>query len=115
MTLYTSKETRGFYDDEIHTTLPEDALEISAEEHATIINGQAAGMIIDWNEDGYAFLREPIPPTKEELNEQVALNRAAAYAAEADPLFYQYQRKDATKKQWLDKIAEIKARFPKVE
>lgn len=38
--------------------------------------------------------------------------RAAAYVAEADPLFFKAQRGDATQQEWLDKIAEIKARYP---
>jgi hypothetical protein len=38
--------------------------------------------------------------------------RRAAYAAESDPIFFMAQRGEATKQQWLDKIAEIKARWP---
>ena len=38
--------------------------------------------------------------------------RRRAYQDEADPLFFQWQRGDATQQQWLDKIAEIKARLP---
>ena len=38
--------------------------------------------------------------------------RRAAYAAEADPLFFMAQRGEATQAQWLDKVAEIKARWP---
>jgi len=44
--------------------------------------------------------------------EQQQAARAAAYRAEADPLFFQAQRGKATQQQWLDKIAEIEARFP---
>ncbi len=40
-------------------------------------------------------------------------NRRAAYVAESDPLFFKAQRGEATEQEWLDKIAEIKARFPK--
>jgi len=40
-------------------------------------------------------------------------NRKAAYAAEADPLFFKAQRGEATLQEWQDKIAEIKARYPK--
>jgi len=39
-------------------------------------------------------------------------NRAAAYAAEADPLFFKAQRGEATTDEWTAKVAEIKARFP---
>ena len=38
--------------------------------------------------------------------------REYAYKTEADPLFYQSQRGDITEQQWLDKIAEIKQRYP---
>jgi hypothetical protein len=40
-------------------------------------------------------------------------NRKAAYIAEADPLFFKAQRGEATLQEWQDKIAEIKARYPK--
>jgi hypothetical protein len=50
----------------------------------------------------------PPPPTAEE---QEAL-RKAAYIAESDPLFFKYQRDEATKEEWLAKIEEIKARYP---
>ena len=36
--------------------------------------------------------------------------RRAAYALEADPLFFKAQRGEATQADWLAKIAEIKAR-----
>lgn len=39
-------------------------------------------------------------------------NRAAAYAAEADPLFFKSQRGEATTAEWEAKVAEIKARYP---
>jgi hypothetical protein len=44
--------------------------------------------------------------------EQQQAARASAYALEADPLFFQAQRGKATQQEWLDKIAEIEARFP---
>jgi hypothetical protein len=40
-------------------------------------------------------------------------NRRAAYIAEADPLFFKAQRGEVEQQVWLDKIAEIKARYPK--
>ena len=38
--------------------------------------------------------------------------RRAAYQAEADPLFFKWQRGEGTQEAWLAKIAEIKARYP---
>lgn len=37
--------------------------------------------------------------------------RAYAYRTESDPLFFKAQRGEATIQDWLDKVAEIKARF----
>jgi hypothetical protein len=38
--------------------------------------------------------------------------RAVAYRNEADPIFFQYQRGDATEQEWLSKIEEIRTRYP---
>jgi hypothetical protein len=45
--------------------------------------------------------------------EQAEASRKAAYTAEADPLFFKAQRGEVEQQVWLDKIAEIKQRFPK--
>jgi hypothetical protein len=42
----------------------------------------------------------------------VDAQRHAAYVAESDPLFFQWQRGEATEQDWLDKVAEIQARYP---
>jgi hypothetical protein len=47
-----------------------------------------------------------------DLAEQVRQQRADAYRQEADPLFFKSQRGEATHQEWLDKVAEIQARFP---
>jgi hypothetical protein len=38
--------------------------------------------------------------------------RSAAYKSEADPLFFKYQRGEATKEEWEAKVEEIRARYP---
>ena len=42
----------------------------------------------------------------------IAALRRAAYAAEADPLFFMSQRGEATQAEWLAKVAEIRVRYP---
>lgn len=54
-------------------------------------------------------------PTLEEKLQHVENNRRNAYQNEADPLFLKWQRGEATEQEWLDKIADIKERFPKPE
>jgi hypothetical protein len=56
-----------------------------------------------------------VDPTKlaEKKAAEAEANRKAAYIAEADPLFFKAQRGENTEQEWLDKVAEIKARYPK--
>lgn len=49
---------------------------------------------------------------KDRHNVEAKRQRAAAYAAETDSLFFKSQRGEVTAQEWQDKIAEIKARFP---
>lgn len=74
--------------------------------------------------DGLTWLSDTPKPTKKALDDawaavqqaqaQAAVDaqRHAAYTAESDPLFFQWQRGAGTEQAWLDKIAEIQARFP---
>ena len=58
---YYSKSTGGFYDSTIHTTWPEDVVEITAEYHATLLAGQAQGKTIMPGKDGKPLLTVPAP------------------------------------------------------
>lgn len=57
---------------------------------------------------------EEIAQRKADLNLQAKANRANAYLNESDPLFFKWQRGEATQQEWLDKVAEIKARYPEI-
>lgn len=48
-----------------------------------------------------------------EALERCRKRRLEAYRDESDPLYMKWQRGEATQQEWLDKIEEIKARFPK--
>jgi hypothetical protein len=52
----------------------------------------------------------------EEINRQAEIEaikqlKEAAFRSEADPLFFKFQRGEATKEQWLEKVNEIRKRF----
>jgi hypothetical protein len=66
-TILWAASTRGFYRTDIHSVLPEDAVEISAEEHAALLDGQAAGNRIVPGEAGRPVLQAPPPPSPERL------------------------------------------------
>lgn len=75
--------------------------------------------------DGLTWYSDTPKPTQAELDalwsstqatlqtEQAKRQRAAAYVAESDPLFFKAQRGEATMAEWQDKVAEIKTRYPK--
>ena len=65
-------------------------------------------IVADLTTEEIAELQELATPTLQQQRN----NRAAAYAAEADPLFFKAQRGEATTDEWTAKVAEIKARFP---
>ena len=74
--------------------------------------------------DGLNWLDESPKPDEAELeaawpevevaraNAQAAASRAAAYSAEADPLFFYWQAGEGTEQAWLAKRAEIRDRYP---
>jgi hypothetical protein len=55
---------------------------------------------------------DPVKAAAKKATEAEA-SRKAAYIAEADPLFFRSQRGEIEGQVWLDKVAEIKARYPK--
>ena len=52
--------------------------------------------------------------TAERQGEQDAIQtqRRAVLSAEADPLFFKWQRGEATEQEWLDKVQQIRERYP---
>lgn len=57
--MYFSKDTGGFYDRTIHSVIPANAVEITNELHAQLLEGQAKGRVISAGEDGYPLLIDP--------------------------------------------------------
>ena len=82
--MFYSKQTGGFYDEAIHgDNIPSDAVEITTEEHAALLEGQSQGKIIAADKNGKPVLKDPPPPTAEELQAQ-ANAEARAYLASTD-------------------------------
>ena len=64
-------------------------------------------------EHGINAPHEPAPPVPAPTTKgQQELARRLAYVEEADPLFFMAQRGEALEQEWLEKVAEIKARYP---
>lgn len=67
--IFYSPATRGFYDDRIHTALPEDAVEVTEGERAALLEGEASGMIIGVDALGRPVLHSPAPLSSEQAAE----------------------------------------------
>ena len=66
--MFYSKQTCGFYDTAIHgDNMPDDAVEISAEQHAALLQGQSEGKVIAADENGYPILQDPPTPTTDQM------------------------------------------------
>lgn len=52
------------------------------------------------------------PPEPLPTREQQEAARQSAFAAEADPLFFQWQAGEATEEEWKAKRQEIRDRYP---
>jgi hypothetical protein len=96
-------------------------IEITDAQYQQALDGMLTGQIVTI-ENGFAVIDKPEPPepepepepekTPQELLQEARENRQSAYTAEADPLFFKYQRGEAEEQEWLDKIEEIRARYP---
>ena len=117
MSIYYSASTGGFYDDIIHAQMPDDAVEITSEQHVALLEGQSEGKRIAVGKDGKPVLQDPPAPAPLTL-EQVQAQRQAAYVLESDPLKNEAEYDaiiagdDPDYTAWLAKVAEIKARLP---
>ncbi|MHB1227682.1 MAG: hypothetical protein ACYC0O_09180 [Desulfurivibrionaceae bacterium] len=62
MGMYYARTTGGFYDTVIHgNNIPADAVEITKEEHAALLQGQSEGKHIVGDTEGYPVLVDPAP------------------------------------------------------
>lgn len=72
---------------------------------------------LNWKDDSpkpsYGEILEAWETIESEVyNEKMEGLRKAAYEKESDPLFFKYQRGSSEKSEWLEKVEEIKQRYP---
>lgn len=79
MTIYSSNSVRGFFDSNIHPSIPEDAVELSVEEHKALIDGQSEGKVITFPEAGKPFLAEQPKPTREQELARIRVEREVLF------------------------------------
>lgn len=92
--MFYSKTTGGFYAREIHgDNIPADTVEITAEEHQALIEGQSKGKRIVADASGFPVLQDPPPPTEAELVAQYE----SALDAHLDAVAQSYRYADRTR------------------
>lgn len=66
--MFYSKSTCGFYDRDFHgDNIPADAVEITASEHAALLEGQSQGKLIQADAKGKPVLADPPAPTQAQI------------------------------------------------
>jgi hypothetical protein len=78
--MFYSPSTKGFYSTEIHgDNIPADAVEITAEDHAALLEGQSQGKIIVPDTSGKPILQDPPKPALADYKAQAqdAIDQAA--------------------------------------
>lgn len=79
--MFYSKTTGGFYDTAIHgDAIPADAVEITAEQHAALLDAQASGKLIQADKSGKPVAVAPPPPTDAELAARIRSERDSLIA-----------------------------------
>jgi len=112
MTIYYSASTQAFYNTEAGSLVPADANEISPDYFEELRAGEAQGKYIAPGATGMPELFEYPQPSYEEMLAQAKSNRQFSYRMDADPVFFDWQRGEATKEDWLAKCREIKDANP---
>jgi hypothetical protein len=79
--LYFSASSGGFYDDQLHATLPGDAVKVSRERHGELLCAQSAGLMIVADGNG-APVAVPRPgPTPADMGADLRKQRDALLTA----------------------------------
>jgi hypothetical protein len=100
--MFYAKSTNGFYDSTINDYMPDDFVEITAENHAELINGQGQGFRIVADDSGHPILvsTPTIPVAAEGLCAQIdTAADAARQAVAGDPLRAVEYERSATEAQ----------------
>ena len=110
--MFYSAQTGGFYDRAIHGyNIPPDAVEITAEQHSALLEGQSYGKIISADENGYPILVDPSPPSESDL----AKKQIAEIEASITDRRLREAMLSTTGKSWLaERDAEIAALRAKI-
>lgn len=81
MTIFYSGTTGGFYHEDVHTHIPDDAVPISDADHMELLNAQVAGARIQPDENGRPVAGLAPAPSVDELTRRERRRRDALLRA----------------------------------
>lgn len=105
------------------TDLPSGYILIEDPGHGKVPTGHKAVPVTPTKSDNGAWTLnwsfEPLSETEnakevQRYNTRITEARQQEYRSIADPLFFKWQRNEATKDEWLAAVQDIKLRFPKI-
>lgn len=106
-----STTTKCFYPENAnYTELPDDLIDVTRKEHEAALN-RKKGEVLDVIDGRLVIVAAP-GPSDADLYANAKAARAAAFTAEADPLFFKWQAGEGTEADWKAKREEIRNRFP---
>ena len=107
--MFFSRSSLGFYDLSIHSTaIPADAVEITAEQYAALLAGQASGKQIKANAKGVPILVDPPAPTDADIGTQVRAERDARMR-DFEWRYDRFLRETRLAQPTTDKLADLDA------
>lgn len=92
MAKFYSAATGGFYESELHLTMPDDAKPISEGLYSLLFRDRPEGKIIVAGEDGFPLLADPPAPSDEKIAAAVRNRRDALLREVYDPAASMLQR-----------------------
>lgn len=69
--MFASPSKCGFFDPSIHSSMPDDVIEITAERHAQLLKGESQGKMIDFTPvSGPELIDKPLPTYEAQVAEE---------------------------------------------
>ena len=108
--MFYSKTTGGFYDKDIHETIPSDAVEISREIYNDLMENQAYGKVISSDLDGYPILIDSIDDSTYYEKRMIEYPPITDFI---DAYYWSLKGNNELMNSYIDKCDQVKLKYPK--
>lgn len=113
---YYSPSQRGFYDKDIHKSIPDDCVEITEEYHKALLDKQSEGFVISFK-DGNVVCEDEYHSEEDRAAMYKSFRRASYPSVQEQLDMLWHSMDDGTipgkDTEWFKTIADIKEMYPK--